>query len=57
MLHTIETYLALRRATGFAMSNAEYPMHWAPYATSSTEPNAGTISKQQDMRPIKRTTL
>ncbi|MFZ3032958.1 MAG: tyrosine-type recombinase/integrase [Parvibaculum sp.] len=24
MLHTIETYLALRRATGFAMSNAEY---------------------------------
>ncbi|MEI9425845.1 hypothetical protein O7A70_32645 [Mesorhizobium sp. Cs1299R1N1] len=24
MLNTIETYLALRRATGFAMSNAEY---------------------------------
>jgi integrase/recombinase XerD len=24
MLHAVETYLALRRATGFAMSNAEY---------------------------------
>lgn len=24
MLSTVETYLALRRATGFAMSNAEY---------------------------------
>jgi hypothetical protein len=24
MLNAIETYLALRRATGFAMSNAEY---------------------------------
>ena len=24
MLNAIQTYLALRRATGFAMSNAEY---------------------------------
>jgi integrase len=43
MLNAIETYLALRRATGFAMLNAEYLLKsFAAYAAERRQPHVQT---------------
>ena len=51
MLNAIETYLALRRATGFAMSNAEYLLKsFAAFAMRM--PSTGT--RTSDFKDVGR---
>ena len=49
MLKTIETYLALRRATGFAMLNTEYLLKsFAAFATERGQTHVHTQIQQYD---------